>query len=140
MDSSTISTAIRIIARTAILALMALFAWVYVLPSLQMRWDMTFPHYDHEITVLPFDVECTFIEDGGESLRLPKGTMLYSPCKHDFSRMSLDETCTYKIYVRLSPDTIKGLIKDNDETRHEEFMRIKRRGTIVECKNVRRDK
>lgn len=58
MDTPTISTAIRIISRTAILALMVLFAWVYVLPYLQMRWDMTFPHYNHEITVLPFDVEC----------------------------------------------------------------------------------
>ena len=100
-----------------------------------MLWDMAFPHYDHEIVVLPFDIDCTIGNNASNAVRLPKGTMLYSPCRHDFSRMSLDEECTYKIYVKLKPVTIKKLIKDTDNSRHEEFLLMKNGNKIEELTN-----
>ena len=98
-----------------------------------MFWNITFPCYDHEIVVLPFDVDCQIESDGNKyMMQLPKGTMLYSPCKHDFSRMSLDEASVYKIYVRLTPSTIKALVKDTDADRSEEFNRLRCNDTIEE--------
>ena len=134
MNTRTIHSTIRIICRAIVLAVIVLFAFVYVLPCLRMLWDMTFPHYDHEIAVLPFDVDCKLGDDDSCPIRLPKGTMIYSPCRHDYSRMSLDETCTYKIYVKLNPSSMKALIKDNDDQRRDEFLNMKKRGTIEECK------
>ena len=133
MITYTFKRSIRVVCRSVFIFFLVFFAWVYLIPYLQMFWNITFPCYDHEIVVLPFDVDCQIESDGNKyMMQLPKGTMLYSPCKHDFSRMSLDESCVYKLYVRLTPSTIKKLVKDTDADRSEEFNRLKCNDTIEE--------
>jgi hypothetical protein len=133
MNTCTLQVAIKVVCRIVIILFLVFIARVYLLPYLQMFWNVTFPHYDHEIVVLPFDIDCQ-VEGHGEKyiVKLPKGTMLYSPCKHDFSRMSLDESCVYKLYVRLTPSTIKKLVKDTDLDRRDEFNCLKDYDTIEE--------
>ena len=63
---------------------------------------------------------------------LPKGLMLYSPCRHDLDRMSLDDTNTYKIYLKLDMKTIKSLIKDSDDSFSEKTREIRKYGELEE--------
>ena len=132
MNISTFKIATRVVCRIIFIFLLIFLARVYLIPYLRMLGNMTFPHYDHEIVVLPFDLDCQIAGESNMYMQLPKGTMLYSPCNHDFSKMSLDEACVYKIYVRLTPSTIKALVKDTDADRREEFNRLKNNDTIEE--------
>ena len=49
-----------------------------------------------------------------------------------FSRMSLDEHGTYKVYLKLSAKTIKSLYKDSDKTQRECFIRVEKFGGLTE--------
>ena len=95
----------------AILCICGLLVWV-VVPYIFIGWDCLFPHYDHKVAILSSDIECQVSGEGAElkSITLPKGLMLYAPCRHDFDRMSLDENCTYKIYLKLDTKTVKSLL------------------------------
>lgn len=116
--------------RIIVIILAACFLLVFVCPLLQSLWCLAFPHYDHEVAVLPFDVECRLPGADEGSLTLPKGLMMYAPCKHDFDRMSLEETSIYKVYVKLDAQTLKMLVKDSDKSKNDEFLKLKRTGTL----------
>ncbi len=139
MNDTAIRTGIRILFRAIALALLAFWLVALFLPYLRQMWNMAFWHYNHEIAILPVDVECELGGEGetGRTVTLPKGLMVYSPCRHDFSRMSLEETGTYKIYVKLTPRTINAMPKDTDEDKWGDFMRMKQYGVFEER---RRDK
>ena len=117
----------------AILCICGLLVWV-VIPYIFMGWDSLSPHYDHKVAILSTDVECQVSVEGSgtQTVVLPKGLMLYSPCRHDFARMSLDETDTYKIYLKLDKKTIKTLIKDSDESFGENIRGIRKYGELEE--------
>lgn len=123
----------------SILCICCVIVW-FVSPCLQMGWDVVFSHYDHQVAVLPYDIECQVSTDSSMTqslpIVLPKGFMLYAPCRHDFSRMSLDENAVYKIYLKLDAKTIKALYKDTDASYHEEIRGIRRHGELVEKRNV----
>lgn len=120
-----------IIVLSAILCICGLLVWV-VIPYIIIGWDCISPHYDHKIAVLSTDIECQVSGEGSSSqaIKLPMGLMLYSPCRHDFARMSLDERCTYKIYLKLDMDTIKSLIKDSDDSFSEKIHGIMKYGEL----------
>jgi len=46
--------------------------------------------------------------------------------------MSLDETCTYKIYLKLDAKTIKTLLKDSDPSYGEKIHEVGRYGELEE--------
>ena len=117
----------------AILCICGLLVWV-VVPNIFIGWDCLFPHYDHKVAILSSDVKCQVSGDGTElqSITLPKGLMLYAPCRHDFDRMSLDENCTYKIYLKLDTKTIKSLLKDSDVSFGEKIRGVRRYGELEE--------
>ena len=124
----------RYILRIAILAaILYLVLWVAV-PLIQLAWGLLFPSYGHKVAVLPYDIECLCEDSDGSSkpIVLPRGLMIYAPCSHDYSRMPLDETATYKIYLKLDAKTIKALYTDSDATRRNEFLGAKRFGEIEE--------
>ena len=121
---------IRLSLRMMFVAVVACFLLAFACPLLQYWWCLAFPHNDHKIAVLPFDVECRVAEGKEGSLILPKGLMLYAPCNHDFGRMSLDETGIYKVYVKFDAQTLKMLVKDSDKSKHDEFMKLKDMGTL----------
>lgn len=107
--------------------------WV-VVPQIQVAWGLLFPSYDHKVAVLPFDIECRCDSRDGQpkSIVLPKGLMIYAPCSHDYSRMALDENATYKIYLKLDPETIRALYKDSDKDQRKLFLDAKRFGELEE--------
>ena len=117
----------------SLLTVSCLCIW-FVVPLLLIGWELLFPCYDHKVAVLPCDVECQISSPGGvsKSILLPKGLVVYSPCRHDFSRMSPDETETYKIYLKLNAKTIKSLCKDSDKTQRERFVRMEKFGELTE--------
>ena len=117
----------------AILCICGLLVWV-VVPYIFIGWDCLLPHYDHKVAILSSDVKCQVSGDGTElqSITLPKGLMLYAPCRHDFDRMSLDENCTYKIYLKLDTKTIKSLLKDSDVSFGEKIRGVRRYGELEE--------
>ena len=118
-----------VVVLSAILCICGLLVWI-VIPYIIMGWDCISPHYDHKVAVLSTDVECRVSGEGSQTIVLPKGLMLYSPCRHDFGRMSLDETGTYKIYLKLDRDTIKSLIKDSDDSFGEKIREIRKYGEL----------
>lgn len=111
----------------AVLCICALLVW-FVIPYIITGWDLLFPHYDHNIAILSSDIECEIHIEGSEpkSVALPKGLMVFAPCRHDFNRMAMDENCMYKIYVKFNPRTIKALIKDSDSDFVKKTENIKR--------------
>lgn len=116
--------------------ILCLILWC-VVPLIQVAWGLLFPRYDHKVAVLPFDIECRCNSADGQSksIVLPKGLMIYSPCSHDYSRMALDENATYKIYLKLDPETIRALYKDSDKDQRKLFLDAKRFGELEEkCK------
>ena len=122
-----------IILAAAILCICGLLVWV-VTPYIFMGWECLFPHYDHNVAILSSDVECQVPIEGSESqsITLPKGLMIYSPCRHDFGRMSLDERCTYKIYLKLDAKTTRKLLKDSDASYGEKIHYVRRYGELEE--------
>lgn len=124
-----------IIVVAAILCICGLLVWV-VVPYIFIGWDCLFPHYDHKVAILSSDIESLVSGEGPElqSITLPKGLMLYAPCRHDFDRMSLDESCTYKVYLKLDANTIKSLLKDSDVSFGEKIRGVKRYGELEEKK------
>ena len=118
---------------TSILCICCLLVW-FVIPYLLMGWDVVFPHYDHKVAILPYNIECQVPTEGSEfqHIVLPKGLMIYAPCRHDFARMSLDEKGTYKIYLKLDAKTIKALFKDSDALFHENIHKVRRHGELME--------
>ena len=122
-----------IIVLAAILCICCLLVWV-VVPYIFIGWDCLFPHYDHKVAILSSDIECQVSGEGAElkSITLPKGLMLYAPCRHDFDRMSLDENCTYKIYLKLDTKTVKSLLKDSDVSFGEKIRGVRRYGELEE--------
>lgn len=122
-----------IIEVAAILCICGLLIW-FVIPWIVFGWECLSPHYDHKIAILSSDVECQVPVEGPElgTIRLPKGLMIYAPCKHDFDRMSLDETCTYKIYLKLDENTLKTLFKDSDASFGEKARDIRKYGELEE--------
>lgn len=131
MNVKSLSRCILIGASLA--TILCLVLWVAV-PFIQMAWELLFPNYGHKVAVLPYDVECycQAVEGSSQLLVLPKGLMIYSPCSHDYSRMSLDEKATYKIYLKLDAKTIKALFKDSDREHRKAFLNAKRFGEIEE--------
>ena len=117
----------------SLLTILCLVIW-FVVPFLQIGCELLFPCYDHKVAVLPCDIECKInsSEGGSKSILLPKGLMVYSPCRHDFSRMSLDEHETYKVYLKLNAKTIKSLYKDSDRAQRERFVRMEKFGELTE--------
>ncbi len=113
--------------------ILCLVLWA-VVPFIQTAWGLLFPSYGHRVAVLPFDIECQCNAADGSSkpIVLPKGLMIYSPCSHDYARMSLDENATYKIYLKLDAKTIKALYKDSDKEQRKVFLGAKRFGEIEE--------
>ena len=132
MNDTAIRTGIRILIRAIALGLIAYLLVAFFLPYLLLMWDMTFRHYNHEMAILPVDVECELGDETGRTVILPKGLMVYSPCRHDFSRMSLEETGMYKIYVKLTPRTINAMPKDTGEDKCVDFIRMEKYGGLEE--------
>ena len=99
----------------AVLCMCALLVW-FVIPHIILGWDLLSPHYNHNVAILSSDVECEIQTEGSESksVVLPKGLMIFAPCRHDFARMAMDENGIYKIYVKLTPQTINAILKDSD--------------------------
>ena len=122
-----------IIVGAAILCICGLLVWV-VVPCIFIGWDCLSHHYDHKVAILSSDVECQVSGEGSkpQTLTLPKGLMLYAPCRHDFGRMSLDENSTYKIYIKLDAKTVKKLFKDSDSNYGEEISGVRRYGELEE--------
>ena len=92
----------------------AFFLWL-VFPLVHFGWKLLiFPHYDYSTAILPYDIECRMGCSGTNSIVLPKGLLVYPICRHDYARMSLDETAVFKVYLRLDAKTIRALHKDTD--------------------------
>ena len=119
----------------SIICICGLLVWV-VVPYVLIGWECLLPHYDHKVAILSSDVEFQIPGEGSKlhPITLPKGLMIYAPCRHDFARMSLDETCTYKIYLKLDAKTRNTLLKDSDATYGEQIRGIRRYGEL-EVKN-----
>lgn len=122
-----------ILMSVSIAMILCLVLWV-VIPFVQTAWGLLFPSYGYRVAVLPFDIECQCNSADGSSkpIVLPKGLMIYSPCGHDYSRMSLDENATYKIYLKLDTKTINALYKDSNKEQGKIFLNTKRFGEIEE--------
>lgn len=121
------------IVMAAVLCICALLVW-FVIPYIILGWDLLFPHYNHNVAILSSDVECEIPVEGSSprSIVLPKGLMIYAPCRHDFGRLAMDESCTYKVYLRLDPKTLKTIIRDSDPGFVEKTQDIKRLGELEE--------
>lgn len=121
------------IVMAAVLCICALLVW-FVIPYIILGWDLLFPHYNHNVAILSSDVECEIPVEGSQtrSIVLPKGLMIYAPCRHDFDRLAMDESCTYKVYLRLDPKTLKTIIRDSDPAFVEKTQGIKRLGELEE--------
>ena len=118
---------------TAVLCICALLVW-FVIPYIVLGWDLLFPHYNHNVAILSSDIECEIPVEvsSPRSIVLPKGLMIYAPCRHDFDRMSMDESCTYKVYLKLDPRTIKAIFKDSAPAFTEKMQGTKRFGELEE--------
>ena len=117
----------------AVLCICALLVW-FVIPYIILGWDLLFPHYNHNVAILSSDVECEISvgDSSPRSILLPKGLMIYAPCRHDFDRMAMDERCMYKIYLKLDSRTIKTIFKDSDPDFVERTRDIKWLGELEE--------
>ena len=128
----------RYVLLSSSLAVIFCLVLLVVVPYIQMAWALLFPSYGYKVAVLPFDIECRCDSALGSSkpIVLPKGLMIYSPCSHDFSRMSLDENATCKIYLKLDAKTMSALYKDSDKEQRKLFLDAKRFGELEECPTV----